>query len=83
VYSGIPFALASAALFGMSTPLAKMLVGEVSPLLLAGLLYAGSGVGLLLVAAGRQILTSGRSSVKSGDGLRQQSSSVAWRVPSR
>jgi drug/metabolite transporter (DMT)-like permease len=63
VYSGIPFALASAALFGMSTPLAKMLVGVVSPLLLAGLLYAGSGVGLLLVAAGRQILKSRRSSL--------------------
>jgi drug/metabolite transporter (DMT)-like permease len=40
----------------MSTPLAKALVGIVSPLLLAGLLYAGSGLGLLLVAAGRHIL---------------------------
>jgi drug/metabolite transporter (DMT)-like permease len=41
------YALASAALFGASTPLAKLLVGEVHPLALAGLLYLGSGIGLL------------------------------------
>jgi drug/metabolite transporter (DMT)-like permease len=39
-------ALAAALLFGASTPLAKLLVGDVAPLLLAGLLYLGSGVGL-------------------------------------
>jgi drug/metabolite transporter (DMT)-like permease len=43
----IAYALASAALFGASTPLAKLLVGEIAPLLLAGLLYLGSGIGLL------------------------------------
>jgi hypothetical protein len=36
-------ALLAALLFGASTPLAKLLTGEVSPLLLAGLLYLGSG----------------------------------------
>jgi drug/metabolite transporter (DMT)-like permease len=41
--SGILFALLSAALFGASTPLAKALLGEISPWLLAGLLYLGSG----------------------------------------
>jgi drug/metabolite transporter (DMT)-like permease len=40
-------ALAAAALFGASTPLAKLLIGELSPLALAGLLYLGSGLGLL------------------------------------
>ena len=35
-------ALAAALLFGASTPLAKLLTGDVSPLLLAGLLYLGS-----------------------------------------
>jgi drug/metabolite transporter (DMT)-like permease len=45
--TAIFYALASAALFGASTPLAKLLVGEVQPLALAGLLYLGSGVGLL------------------------------------
>jgi drug/metabolite transporter (DMT)-like permease len=39
-------ALASAALFGVSAPLAKLLLGDVSPWLLAGLLYCGSGLGL-------------------------------------
>lgn len=39
-------ALLAAALFGASTPFAKVLVGDVSPILLAGLLYLGSGLGL-------------------------------------
>ena len=43
----ILYALGSAALFGASTPLAKLLVGEMAPLVLAGLLYLGSGIGLL------------------------------------
>jgi drug/metabolite transporter (DMT)-like permease len=42
-------ALAAAVLFGASTPLAKPLVGEQSPLLIAGLLYLGSGIGLAAV----------------------------------
>jgi drug/metabolite transporter (DMT)-like permease len=46
---GIPTALLSAALFGVSAPLAKLLLGAVSPWLLAGLLYLGSGLGLALV----------------------------------
>ena len=49
---GIWAALASAFLFGAGTPLAKALLGgslgQVSPWLLAGLLYAGSGLGLLV-----------------------------------
>lgn len=43
---GFGFAIASALLFGLSTPCAKLLLGEIPPLLLAGLLYAGSGLGL-------------------------------------
>lgn len=39
-------ALGAAFLFGASTPAAKTLAGEVHPVLLAGLLYAGSGLGL-------------------------------------
>ncbi len=42
-------ALASALLFGASTPFAKVLVGDIQPALLAGLLYLGSGLGLLVV----------------------------------
>lgn len=46
-------ALLSAALFGLSTPLAKLLVSGVPPLLLAALLYLGSGLGLAAVLAVR------------------------------
>ena len=44
--SAIFGALGAAALFGASTPAAKVLAGELPPFLIAGLLYAGSGVGL-------------------------------------
>jgi drug/metabolite transporter (DMT)-like permease len=40
--------LAAAALFGASTPFAKLLVGEIHPVLLASLLYLGSGAGLTI-----------------------------------
>lgn len=43
---GVGPALLAALLFGASTPLAKLLVADISPILLAGLLYAGSGLGL-------------------------------------
>lgn len=47
--TGVACALVAAALFGASTPLAKLLLGEgVGPVLLAGLLYLGSGCGLSL-----------------------------------
>ncbi|MFM8323154.1 MAG: DMT family transporter [Chloroflexota bacterium] len=52
-------ALLAALLFGASAPLAKRLVGEIDPLVLAALLYLGAGLGVLLArlagaaAAGR------------------------------
>ncbi len=42
----ILYALLAAALFGASTPVAKLLVGDMAPVLLCGLLYLGSGIGL-------------------------------------
>lgn len=39
-------ALLAAALFGATTPLAKALLGTLAPVMLAGLFYLGSGVGL-------------------------------------
>ena len=48
--TGVGSALLAAMLFGASTPFAKLLVGQISPLLLAGLLYAGSGLGLSIWA---------------------------------
>jgi len=46
---GIVAALAAALLFGASTPFAKLLLGDIGPWLLAGLLYLGSGIGLTAV----------------------------------
>ena len=43
---GISHALFAAALFGASTPFAKILLGATAPVTLAGLLYGGSGIGL-------------------------------------
>src|SRR6516164_463585 len=44
-------ALASAALFGVSTPAAKALLGVVHPVILAGLFYCGAGIGIALLRA--------------------------------
>ncbi len=45
--TGVIHALAAATLFGASTPFAKLLVGRVDPILLAGLMYLGSRCGLM------------------------------------
>lgn len=49
--AGPPCALASAALFGLSTPFAKLLLPGAGALWLAGLLYLGAGAGLLVFRA--------------------------------
>lgn len=46
--------LAAAALFGASTPVAKLLVPGSGPLVLAGLLYLGAGLGLIAVTPFRR-----------------------------
>ena len=57
-WPGASLAIASAVLFGASTPFAKLLLGEsVSPWLLAGLLYLGSGAGLAVLYFGRKVLS--------------------------
>ena len=54
---GAVFGLLAAALFGLSAPLAKRLLGEMTPQVLAGLLYLGSGVGLSIVRLFRRSAT--------------------------
>lgn len=44
--TAVLLALLSAALFGVSTPAAKALLGSVDPIILAGLLYCGAGLGV-------------------------------------
>lgn len=56
MHKGVIYALLAAALFGASTPFAKMLVGQVSPVTLAGMLYLGSGLGLSVWYVLRAIL---------------------------
>ncbi|WP_416796747.1 DMT family transporter [Ciceribacter azotifigens] len=53
-FPGIPLALGSALLFGASPPLSKLLMDSIDPWLLAGILYLGAGVGLVLVHLGRR-----------------------------
>jgi drug/metabolite transporter (DMT)-like permease len=56
ISGGVFNAVAAAALFGLSTPLAKMIIGDIKPFMLAGLLYAGSGIGLLIIIIVKKIL---------------------------
>jgi drug/metabolite transporter (DMT)-like permease len=49
--TAIIYALLSAALFGVSTPAAKILVGTIHPAVLAGLLYCGAGIGIAFLRA--------------------------------
>lgn len=59
MHKGVIYALLAAALFGASTPFAKSLVGQVAPVELAGLLYLGSGIGLLVWFILRAVRQSG------------------------
>lgn len=52
---GVAAALGAALLFGGGTPLAKWLLGSISPWLLAGLLYLGSGIGLTIYRRVRRL----------------------------
>lgn len=63
-HRGIAVALTAAGLFGIGTPLSKLLLAEVSPWLLAALLYLGSGLGLWLM---RQIRRTQKVHLDRGD----------------
>lgn len=69
-------ALLAALLFGASTPVAKLLVGDMAPLLLAGLLYLGSGVGLGTVLLFRMMR--GRAKGGARDTLGIPRNDVPW-----
>jgi drug/metabolite transporter (DMT)-like permease len=47
--TAVLYALIAAALFGVSTPAAKVLVGSVHPAVLAGLLYCGAAIGVAVL----------------------------------
>ena len=56
MHKGVAYALLAALLFGASTPLSKILVGQIAPVALAGLLYMGSGLGLLAWFIARAVM---------------------------
>lgn len=56
--SPLIFIIISASLFGISPPLAKLLVKDIPPVALAGLLYLGAFVGLSLYSVARRRKTS-------------------------
>ena len=60
----VVLALVSAALFGLSTPAAKALLGSVDPSILAGLLYCGAGLGVAVLRRVRlRLIQAGASEV--------------------
>ena len=70
--TGVSFAILAAVLFGASTPFSKILLGKTEPVLLAGLLYLGSGTGLT-------IWWRIRSQSKAGSGeARLRRSDIPW-----
>lgn len=63
IQNGIPAAIFSALLFGCGTPLLKLMVNDISPVLLAGIIYFFSGLILFL------FFLIGRKRKKSDEGI--------------
>src|SRR5580658_2619547 len=71
-----PFtALLAAALFGATTPLAKALLGTLSPFMVAGLFYLGSGIGLAITILVRRLSLSTHERANAGQIPRRE---VPW-----
>jgi len=62
--AAVYYALASAALFGFSTPAAKVLLGSIHPAVLAGLLYCGAGFGVAVLRRIRRGASANRGSAE-------------------
>lgn len=48
-YKSVSFAILAAALYGISSPVSKLLLKEIPPTLMAALLYLGAGLGMAIV----------------------------------
>lgn len=59
--AGIILALTAAALYAVSSPLCKLLLGSMPPTLMAGFLYVGAGVGMIFIASLRKIIKKGEA----------------------
>src|SRR5665647_1185467 len=74
-WSPVGYALLSATLFGISTPLSKILVGGISPVFLVSFLYLGTALGMFLLG---KIVKSRRSSLPGEAGI--QSNDIPWLI---
>ncbi len=61
--SGFTYAFIAAFLFGASTPLSKLLLAKTNPWFLAGILYLGAGIGILILMMIRSLLHKNHSQV--------------------
>lgn len=57
------FALLAAALYALNSPVSKLLLASVSPMMMASLLYLGAGGGMLLLALGKRKRTEKRKTI--------------------
>jgi drug/metabolite transporter (DMT)-like permease len=64
--TAILYALGSAALFGLSTPAAKVLLGSIHPVVLAGLFYCGAGLGIALLRRMGRLMHTGAAEAPLG-----------------
>lgn len=64
---GVGSSFLAALLFGVTTPFAKLLLGDVTPVLLAALFYLGSGLGLTVVSFIRRNATAKETPLKEKD----------------
>jgi len=63
-YRSVGFAVLAAALYGISAPVSKLLLKELSPTLMAALLYLGAGLGMLIVNAVKVMMKAERIEAK-------------------
>lgn len=58
------WAILAAAFYAINAPISKLLLQDVSPTMLAAMLYLGAGIGMFLLGIGRQQLGMGKSEQK-------------------
>lgn len=64
IRKGIAFAVLAAAFYAINAPLSKILLDFMPPTLMAGFLYVGAGMGMLVIAFGRKLRKNGQTEVK-------------------